>query len=149
MEQGLERWFFVIHRCRHGFFREHFAGLDLEPRFLPFVLLVSGRDGVRQEDLSTDTGLDKTTVAHAVKHLAQSGYVLRERNPADRRSYRLTLTPKGKNLVPRIRAAISTWHAGLLTGFTEDERRTLEEFLSRLAESAAALAGRSDSSTRP
>ena len=148
MEQGLERWFFVIHRCRHGFLRGRFAGLDLEPRFLPFVLLLSRRDGVRQEDLSTDTGLDKTTVAHAVKHLVQSGYVSRERNPADRRCYRLTLTPKGKGLVPRIRAAVKTWHTGLLATFTEDERRTLEELLSRMAESAAALVGRS-ASTRP
>ena len=143
MEQGLDRWFFLINRFRHGFLRERFAELDLEIRLLPFVLLLSARDGVRQEDLSEETGLDKTTVAHTVKRLVQLGYVSRERNPTDLRSYRLALTQKGRNLVPRVRDAMHAWHAGVLGAFSDEERRMLEEYLSRMAEAAGALVGRS------
>lgn len=143
MEQGLDRWFFLIHRFRHSFLRERFTDLDLEPRLLPFLLLLSSRDGVRQEDLSADTGLDKTTVAHAVKRLAHLGYVSRERNPTDLRCYRLTLTPKGRALVPLVRDAMHRWHAGVLATFTDEERRVLEDLLRRMTESAGALVGRS------
>lgn len=142
MEHELDRWFFVIHRFRHAFLRERFSELDLETRLLPFIMLLSTREGVRQEDLSTHTGLDKTTVAHAVKRLVQLGYVSRERNPEDRRCYRLALTVSGRDLVPQVRDAMQDWHAGVLAAFSEEERNMLEGLLSRMAEGAGAMVGR-------
>ncbi len=143
MEHELDRWFFVIHRFRHAFLRERFSGLDLEIRLLPFIMLLSTREGIRQEDLSAHTGLDKTTVAHAVKRLVHLGYVSRERNPQDRRCYRLTLTSRSRDLVPRAREAMQDWHAGVLASFSEEERRMLEVLLSRMAEGAGGMVGRS------
>lgn len=143
MEHELDRCFFVIHRFRHAFLRERFSGLDLEIRLLPLIMLLSRREGIRQEDLSAHTGLDKTTVAHAVKRLVQLGYVSRERNPEDRRCYQLTLTTRGKDLVPQVRNAMQDWHAGVLAPFSEEEREMLEGLLSRMAEGAGAMVGRS------
>ena len=142
MEHELDRWFFIIHRCRHAFLREKFGRLDVEVRLLPFVLFLSEHQGVRQEDLSSYTGLDKPTVAHAVKRLVHLGYVVRERNPEDRRSYRLALSQQGKRLLPRVRSAMQQWNEAVLASLTDDERQTLEVLLGRLARAAGELTGR-------
>lgn len=133
-----DRWFLVIHRWRHLFLRERFGGLDVEPRLLPLLCRLYAGHGSRQEDLSVESGLDKTTIAHAVKRLAELGYVSRERCLDDRRSYRLTLTEKAKALVPEIVHAMDEWESGLTSDFTPDELQALDDCLRRMAANAEA-----------
>ena len=130
------KWFRVIHRGRLAFLRERFGGLEVEPRLLPLLCRLHDEEGLRQEDLRAESGLDKTTVAHAVKRLVQLGYVSRKRSPADGRSYSLALTDKAKALVPSVIDAISEWETGLTSDFSVDELRTVENYLRRMAANA-------------
>lgn len=130
------RWFRVIHRGRLAFLREHFSGLDVEPRLLPLLCRLHEDEGLRQEDLREESGLDKTTVAHAVKRLVQLGYVSRRRSPADGRSYCLALTEKAKALVPSVIDAMSEWETSLTSNFSVDEVRAVDDYLRRMAANA-------------
>ena len=143
MKDSFDKWFFVIHRAWHAFMRERLGELGMEPRLLRFVHHLHDVEGLSQEDLSVQTGLDKTTVAHAVKRLVNLGYVSRERCAEDRRCYRLCLTPKGKQLARAMIEAMEQWSTGLTVGFGEDEVRALESCLRRMAENAAMLRERS------
>jgi len=134
------KWFFVIHRGRLAFLRERFGGLDVEARLLPLLCRLHEIEGLRQEDLSAESGLDKTTIAHAVKRLVQLGYVSRERGHGDRRCYHLALTPKAKTLVPSVVEAMGEWEKGLTSDFTPNELRALEDYLSRMAARAVGRA---------
>lgn len=127
------KWFFVLHRGKLAFLRERFGGLDVEARLLPLLCRLHETEGLRQEDLSGETGLDKTTIAHAVKRLEHLGYVSRERWPGDRRCYHLALTSRAKALVPSVIEAMAEWERGLTSDFTPEEARALEDFLSRMA----------------
>ncbi len=140
MEHPLDRWFFIIHRHRHAFMRTRLRGHNLEPRLMPFLYHVWRSDGLRQEDLSLDMGLDKTTIAHAVKKLVGLGYVSRQRDQEDRRCYRLSLTERGIAVHNELGEVFRDWRTGLLEGFAEDERETLESFFRRMAENAERLA---------
>ncbi len=99
-------------------------------------------DGLRQEDLSLETGLDKTTIAHAVKKLVGHGYVSRHRDPVDHRCYRLSLTESGTALYSELDEVFVVWSTGLFEGLTADERRAKENFLRRMVENAERLANR-------
>ena len=136
------RWFFIIHRWRHAFLRERFGGLDVEPRLLPLLCRLYECEGLRQEDLSTESGLDKTTIAHAVKRLVQLGYVSRERCLDDRRSYRLALTERARSLVPAVISAMEEWERSLTRDFTPGETASLDEYLQRMAANAEACSRR-------
>jgi len=136
MESMQHRWFLVIHRSRHAFLRERFGNLDIEPRLLPLLRRLYGAERLRQEDLSAESGLDKSTIAHGVRRLIDLGYVTREPCPGDRRSYHLSLTEKANALVPAVDAAMQEWTDGLTAGFSPKEVRTLDGYLQRMADNA-------------
>lgn len=139
MKDSFDKWFFVIHRAWRAFMRERLGELGMEPRLLRFVHHLYEMEGLRQEDLSVETGLDKTTVAHAVKRLVILGYVSRERCADDRRCYRLCLTPGGRQLARAIIEAMEQWNTGLVAGFSEDEVRALDSYLQRISRNTAML----------
>ncbi len=132
------RWLLMIHRGRHAFLRERFGSLGVEPRLLPLLCRLYEGQGLRQEDLSNESGLDKTTIAHAVKRLVERGYVSRERCVGDRRSYRLALTEKAMAVVPAVVDAMAEWERSLTSDFGPDELRALDDYLRRMAANAGA-----------
>ena len=139
MKDSFDKWFFVIHRAWHAFMRERLGELDMEPRLLHLLHHLHDVEGLRQEDLSVQTGLDKTTVAHAVKKLVDLGYVSRQRCTEDRRCYRLCLTARGKHLARAMIEAMEEWSTGLTAGLSEDEVRALDSYLRRIARNTAML----------
>ena len=144
MQQPLTKWFFIIHRHRQAFLRTRLGGRDVEPRLMPFLHHIRRSDGLRQEDLSLEMGLDKTTIAHAVKKLASLGYVSRQRDEADHRCYRLSLTESGITLYAEWGEVFRDWNAGLFDGFTSEERQTQEGFFHRMAQNAEKLASQGE-----
>ncbi len=140
MESIRHRWFLVIHRSRQDFLRRRFSHLDIEPRLLPLLRRLHGTQCLRQEDLSAESGLDKSTIARAVRRLTDLGYVTREHCPGDRRAYHLALTEKAKALVPELDEAMEQWAAGLTAGFSDEELLRLDGYLRRMAEGAEKLA---------
>jgi DNA-binding MarR family transcriptional regulator len=140
MEHPLDKWFFIIHRHRHAFMRARLRGHDLEPRLMPLLHHIYRSDGLRQEDVSLEMGLDKTTIAHAVKKLVELGYVSRHRDREDRRCYRLSITEKGIEVHSHLGEVLRNWRMGLFEGFSEEEQKIQEDFLRRVAENAERLA---------
>src|SRR5438445_12084361 len=53
---------------------------------------------ISQHDLGDQLGIDRTTMVELIDDLEKQGAVIRRRNPADRRSYALSLTPRGRAL---------------------------------------------------
>lgn len=141
MESMHHRWFLVIHRSRHAFLRERFGGLDIEPRLLPLLRRLYGSERLRQEDLSAESGLDKSTIARAVRRVIDLGYVTRVPCLEDRRAYHLMLTEKARMLIPELDAAMDEWAAGVTAGFSDEELRQLDGYLRRMADGAEKLAG--------
>ena len=64
-----------------------------------------GTLNVRQ--LSERTGTRASTLTGLLDRLEDRGYVTRELDPADRRSFRLPLTDQGREVAARARAAIT------------------------------------------
>ena len=56
---------------------------------------------VSQGMLGETYGIDRTTMVGLMDRLEERELVVRERNEADRRSYRLRLTPKGRKVLSR------------------------------------------------
>jgi DNA-binding MarR family transcriptional regulator len=142
----VDRWFFIINRHRHAFMHERLGGGGLEPRMMPYLHHIQRGAALSQEELSAVMGLDKTTVAHAVKVLVEKGYVARTRDEVDRRVYRLSLSPEGEELYRGLSEVFKAWNAGLFEGFSDAELDELESIFKRLAENAARLTYSGDSS---
>ena len=71
-----------------------------------------GTVNVRQ--LSDRTGTRASTLTGVLDRLENRGYLTRELDPADRRSFRLPLTEAGQAVARRVRAAVADLERGAL-----------------------------------
>jgi DNA-binding MarR family transcriptional regulator len=79
-----------------------------------------------QRELAERLRLEKSTVSRLVAGLERRGCVVRQRDPANRRLYQVTLTGPGRGLVRGLRAAMRERHRRLLSALTSGEREAME-----------------------
>ncbi len=86
-----------------------------------------------QRQLSELLWVNRTTMVKMIDGLERGGLVERRRDPADRRSYALQLTPAGELALSELCAAADHAEAGLTAALTARERKTLCGLLSAIA----------------
>ena len=111
-----------------------YIGKKIEPYGIgsgqfPFLMRLYREDGINQESLSDYLKIDKGTTARAIQKLVDEGYVFRQRDEKDRRSYRVFLTEKGKKLEPDMKKIASEWEDILFSSFDDSQRREITNSL--------------------
>ena len=89
---------------------------------------------ISQHELGDQLGIDRTTMVELIDDLEKRGAVFRKRNPADRRSYDLNLTPAGKALQKRAAKAFDDVTDEVFAALTSVERKRLGDMLRRVIE---------------
>jgi DNA-binding MarR family transcriptional regulator len=90
-------------------------------------------EAMSQHELARLLGLEKSTVSRLVAGLVDRGWVSRERNPDNRRLYRLQLTHDGQAAARQIGKELHARHTELLNGLTAAERHGLTIGLAGIA----------------
>ncbi|HPE69300.1 MAG TPA: MarR family transcriptional regulator [Thermotogota bacterium] len=109
--------------------------LNLGTSHLGILVWLSHEEkGINQEKLGESIGLDKTTIARHVKKLVQMGLVFRRVNPLDHREKILTLTEKGREMVPEIKRMADRWFEGLARNIHPSELEIVERTLEKMVE---------------
>jgi DNA-binding MarR family transcriptional regulator len=75
--------------------------IGAQPGRFATLALIGNNPGISQTALSRANGRDKSTLTPLLTDLVRRGLVRRTRTRADRRSYRLTLTPAGRRMLRR------------------------------------------------
>ena len=89
------------------------------------------RDGVRQEELASSLNYDRATITRSMNRLEDAGYIVRERDPEDRRAYVVSLTEKGRSMESVLVDISSNLNDVILQGFTEEESLSFISMLMR------------------
>lgn len=89
-------------------------------------------DGLTQTALAAQVKLEAATVGSAVRVLERRGFLVRQQNPADRREWRIYLTPKSKQLKARLLTVAERINREALKEFDEAEVYDLWRKLIRL-----------------
>lgn len=114
-------------------FGERLAPLGVEPRHVGMLSRLAANEGKAQQVIGELIGLNPTQMVFLVDELESRGFVERRRNPADRRSYALYLTPAGKDMLGKVREVAQAHQAKLGMSLSEIEQDQLTELLRRLA----------------
>jgi DNA-binding MarR family transcriptional regulator len=114
-------------------FAQQLAPLGVEPRHAGMLLRLAGNEGKAQQVIGELIGLNPTQMVFLVDELEGRGFVERRRNPADRRSYGLYLTPAGRDMLSKVYEAARVHQAKFGASLTESEREQLTELLRRIA----------------
>jgi MarR family transcriptional regulator, organic hydroperoxide resistance regulator len=83
------------------------ADLNLTAAEINVLANLAGRGALNVRELSAGTGTRSSTLTGVLDRLESRGYLSRELDPTDRRSFRLPLTEAGQAVAGRVRAAVA------------------------------------------
>jgi DNA-binding MarR family transcriptional regulator len=86
--------------------------------------------GINMRDLSRRTMVTSSNITVVTDRLEAAGYIERRRDPADRRSFIVDLTPKGRTEFARMAKAHEGWVVELLAAAAPSEKSELFRLLS-------------------
>lgn len=103
----------AAHLRRRGQFEELLRGAGIGPPDFGTLATIAEIGPLSQQQVAEQLSLTGTAVVQIVDRLEADGLVKRGRNPSDRRSYALELTPEGKSTLQRAQAALEQSDAEL------------------------------------
>lgn len=100
----------ALHRTTHHTLHalsSALADLNLTAAEINALANLAGRGALNVRELSAETGTRASTLTGVLDRLENRGYLNRELDASDRRSFRLPLTEAGQAAAERIQAAVS------------------------------------------
>ena len=110
---------------------------SIKPALIGIPALLKAHPGLSQTQLADLMGIERMTAGVQVKRCIRSGLVRRERSSADRRAYRLYVTPKGLANLRRIAKLIPLHEQYLFGRLSASERTQLYRLLRKLIEDSS------------
>ncbi|MUN35106.1 MarR family winged helix-turn-helix transcriptional regulator [Actinomadura litoris] len=87
-----------------------------------------------QQVLAEELRIDRSVMVNVCDDLEGSGFVRRERNPDDRRSYAVTITGEGRERLAEAERTVPSYLDEVLAPLTPDERARLATLVGKLLE---------------
>jgi len=126
----------ALHRATHATLHAlaaRLASLELSPADINVLANLGGtRRAVGA--LATATATKPTTLTSALDRLARRGYLVRDTDPADRRSFLISLTPRGEAAAQTVAAAVHDIERQALAAVTEADLAGFHALINALTE---------------
>ncbi|ADB29898.1 transcriptional regulator, MarR family [Kribbella flavida DSM 17836] len=127
---------FVLHKVGVAGRREIAQRLAVRPgvTLWQFAALAELADQgpAAQRELAGGLGLDPSDMVRLMDELLAAGFVSRERDPQDRRRYRITLTPLGRRTFTTARGVVRKVEQSTLAPLTVAERAQLHRLAGKV-----------------
>ncbi len=125
----IEEWLpFLLaksHQEAHGMMKDAVAEFGLTPPQFATLAFLWKCDGFNQHELGSLMRVDRTTIGGITDRLEKLGYITREPDPHDRRSYVLFVTPRGRLVRDDILSSLETVRRLIDTRLTWEEQQEL------------------------
>lgn len=129
-----------LHRATHATLQAlsaRLAGLDLPASEINVLASLAGHRPLTVGALATATATRPTTLTSVLDRLARRGYVMREVDPADRRSFLISLTAAGQQAAATVSAAVSELEQAALVSIGPAQRAGFFAVINALSEVSA------------
>lgn len=125
-----------VMRRINSYYEERLAPFRLTPIQYLIFNVVWKQDGIEISEIGKRAVLDVSTLTGVIDRMAKSGYVERRPNPSDRRSVLIFLTPKAREIGPKIVEFADELDGTLQKCSTPEEMAVFEKVLKSLASTA-------------
>lgn len=109
-----------------------FSEYDITPEQWAIIKQLLQEEGISQKELSIAVRKDQNTTKAIVDKLTNKGYIYREGNPLDKRAFILTLTPKAREIAPKLSKLDEEMIDTLKEGLSSEELDTLANILKKI-----------------
>ena len=113
----------------HGDFKKRLQSYALTPIQHLILEVLWGQDGLSASDIGKKLVLDGATLSGVLDRLAVGGWILKEPDADDKRVLQNYLTPKSKDLKPKLSETRDQTNEELLKSFSIEEKVLLKRFL--------------------
>lgn len=107
---------------------------------------LSRAPGIKQVELADRLEIEPITLCRHIDRLEEAGFVERQRDPADRRAWRLQLTAKACPLVKKLRALATEFAGDAFDGIGPAETAALSHALARVRDNLGGSTGQAKKS---
>lgn len=97
-----------------------------------FLLELYINDGKNQEEIAETLKIDKGTTARALKKLEEQGFVTRIKDENDKRSNKIYLNDKAKDVREGVLDVLNDWNKEITKSLTEEEKEMLKSLLEKV-----------------
>jgi len=115
-------------------FAERLRALDLSPPHAGILRAVNASGGISQQALADHLHILPSRLVVLIDELEERGMLERRADPADRRSYALHLTDKGRDTMKAIGRLARDHQDAILASLSSDERDLLASLLRKVAD---------------
>ena len=112
--------------------RPYMAQLGLSPGQPKILMYVSNHEGCMQKEAAESCDIEPATISRMIDTLEKGGFVKRVIPQNNRRAGNLYLTEKGEESYQLWQAHCLEVEQEMLTGFSEQEKEQVTEYLSRI-----------------
>lgn len=123
-----------IYRCTQAYIDKELAKFNLTIGTYPYLLVLNKNEGISQNEISRELNVDKAMSARTVKKLIKLGYIRKEENREDIRSYKLYTTDKAKSIIPEIIEILNDFTNILVQGNDKETIESSMDFLESVLE---------------
>ena len=115
-----------------NFCNEKLQEIGISQGLLFFILYIGKNPNCAPGKLSSDLNFDTGHTTRSITKLEQVGFVIREKNEADKRAYILNLTQKGKDAFLLSHNLFEEWDNKVMEDMDKEDREQLIFLLKKL-----------------
>ena len=131
----------LFHSAMARFHRLYAKGLSkrlephgVRPGYLDVFFRLWERDGITQKELHRTVDVEQATLSNTLKRMERDGFLVRKRNPKDRRQTLIELTDTGANLRKLVVTAIEDLQAVVNTRLSINDLRYFRRILAQMTD---------------
>lgn len=95
--------------------------INISPPQMAVLFVLTEKNMLPMGDLSAILELDKSAITRLVDRLETAGFVTREMDPADRRQYKISITPSGTSEAARAKVLVDRINEKLLKNVSRED----------------------------
>jgi DNA-binding MarR family transcriptional regulator len=128
-----------LSRLYYGVINRKLSTLEVERYYYILILLKEGKGKITPKELALKIHSDKVFIVKILDYLYEKGMIRRTVNEVDRRQYFISLTAKGKKLVPTIEKAFNKTTKEAFKGVKKEEKEIYYKVIETIKENLLAL----------
>ncbi|MFJ7951442.1 MarR family winged helix-turn-helix transcriptional regulator [Lysinibacillus sp. NPDC096418] len=115
-------------------FAEKLKPFNINAKQYGVLIKIDEKPHLSQKEVAAELKIDRTTMVSFIDHLEALKYLTRTKNPKDRRSYSLTITVQGKQILESCWGLMEQSERKILSSLSNEEADMLGGILMKILE---------------
>ncbi|TDX51951.1 MarR family winged helix-turn-helix transcriptional regulator [Orenia marismortui] len=122
INKPIGKWILSLHKHNKKYISQKLKKYNLNRNESSILIyLYNNGDGINQEELAWEMGVDKSTISRAIKELIKNNFISKRRSLDDGRVFLIYLTERSMSVKQEIKDAYYNWFSLIMEGISKEE----------------------------